>query len=257
MARNTIKKNKGKIWNLSPEQWSEVLDTGSSVEKTICDIREGRVLPWVKTLLSYTRKDESVLDLGSGAGQNSAILALNGRKTTLLDFSPENIDFSQKLFDALDVQGEFFRADMTRPLEFADSSFDTVFSCGVFEYFTDTQIVEILREALRVSKKQVIIMVPNAASAPYRLGMWYKQLTNKWQWGGERPFYSLISYCKKAGAGNITEYSVGFKHALKFLTMPLGRVIQKLLILIFHLDDHARRSFLNQGYLLVTIAKKA
>ena len=41
---------------------------------------------------------------------------------------------------------------MTKRLPFDDNSFDTVFSCGVFEYFSDSQIKEILKEAFRIAK---------------------------------------------------------------------------------------------------------
>lgn len=186
-----------KPWNLTPTEWSNVLQTTSGVEKTAQEIKEGKILPWVQALLPLTSKFESVLDLGSGAGQHSAFLALNGRKTTLIDWSKKNVDFSVNLFKCLGIEGEFYQADIRQKLPFADNCFDTVFSCGVFEYFTDAEIVAILNEAFRVARKRVIIIVPNAVSIFYRLGMKYLRLRNKWVWG-RTTFFNLKTIHKKS-----------------------------------------------------------
>jgi SAM-dependent methyltransferase len=242
--------------NLSSSRWAEVLEVESRMGKTVRDIKTGRMLPWVETLLSYTSMFDKTLDLGSGAGQNSAVLALNGRDTTLMDFSQGNIDFSHRLFAALGINGKFVNGDMIKRLPFEDDSFDTVFSCGVFEYFNDIEIVEILKECFRVSRNKVMIMVPNAASIAYRLGMWYQHVKGKWQWGGERPFYSMSSYLKKAAKCRCREFSIGTGHSLKFLTMPMGNVVRKAFNSCLRLKDDAKPSFFNQGYLLVSIAEK-
>lgn len=243
--------------NLSPEEWSRVLNTNDSPELLADNLRNNKVLPWAQTLIDCTRDSESTIDLGSGAGQNSAFLALKGKNTTLLDLSENNVAFSRMLFGMLGLKGNFYQADMTKPLPFPENSFDVVFSCGVFEYFSDAEIENILKEAFRVARKRVIIMAPNAASFLYRFGMFYMRMAKRWQWGGERPFYSLRKYFLKAGSGEIKEFSVGAKHSLNFLTMPLGGFIKKALIKFFNLKNHAKPSFLNQGYLLVTIGEKA
>lgn len=246
---------KGKPWNLTPLEWSEVLKTGSGAQEMADEIQEEKLLPWVPSLLSSTGPDDEVLDLGSGAGQNSAFLALHGRKTTLLDWSKRNVEFSSELFGLLGIKGRFIQADMTRPLPFEDASFDSVFSCGVFEYFTDFMILQILREAFRISRKRVIIMVPNAASIPYRLGMWYMKRTNTWHWGGERPYFSFKPYFKELGNYSVREFSIGTRHSLNFLKMPMGQLIRNGLIRA-GLKDHSGPAFLRQGYLLFSIAGK-
>ncbi|MDD4938650.1 MAG: class I SAM-dependent methyltransferase [Candidatus Omnitrophica bacterium] len=243
-------------WNLSSTEWSKVLNTGESAVSLALQLKKGKALPWVANLIEYTLDSESTIDLGSGAGQNSAILALRGKKTVLLDWSKENIDFSKDLFDHLGLKGEFYNLDMTQKLPFADKSFDTVFSCGVFEYFSDTQIASILKEAFRISRKRVIIMVPNAASIPYRLGMWYMKRARKWQWGGERPFFTLKPYYKELGNIRLKELTVGTKHSLNFLKMPFGQQVRKILTVLLRLKDHPGPSILRQGYLLISIAEK-
>src|SRR5574341_727390 len=244
------------MWNLTPQEWSDVLVKSGDVEASAKNIQSGNNLPWVQTLIHYTQDSNKILDLGSGAGQNSAALALLNKKTTLLDWSEDNLIFSKKLYEHMDLVGEFIQADMTKPLPFENDSFDTVFSCGVFEYFTDEQIKNILQEAFRVSRRRVIIMVPNALSIFYRIGYWYMKKTKKWNWGGERPFVTLKPYFK--GIENIenVEFTVAAKHSLNFLTMPKGESMKRLIMRLLKLKDHSKPAWLRQGYLLITIGEK-
>lgn len=244
-------------WNLTPTEWSKVLSTDADVLKVASQLQKGNYLPWNEVLQNYTTDSTTTLDLGSGRGENSAMLALRGKHTTLFDWSKENLQFSNRLFDALGKPATFVQGDMTKPLPFEDGSVDTVFSCGVFEYFTDEQIGKILKEAFRVAKKRVIILVPNAYSVCYRMGMWYMKRKNQWPWGGERPFRTLRHCFSVIPNIKIKEFSVGTKHALDFLvSLPKGKFLQKLIIKMFGLKDHSKPSFFNQGYLLIAIAEK-
>lgn len=230
---------------------------GNTKPQHLADLlAQGQCLPWVETLLQYTEESEDILDLGSGSGQHAAILARSGRRLTLLDWSQENVDFSRRLFESMGVQGRFLQGDMTQPLPFQDESFDTVFSCGVFEYFSDAQIVAILKEAFRICRKRVIIMVPNAWSMPYRIGKWHMEHMQKWQWGGERPFSSLRPYFRSLGVDRPMEFTVGTKLSLNFLKMRGGNRMKEVLIKTLRLKDHSRPARLRQGYLLVSVGVK-
>ncbi|MBL8013993.1 MAG: class I SAM-dependent methyltransferase, partial [Candidatus Omnitrophica bacterium] len=127
-------------WNLEPDQWANVLSKDTSPAKLAQDITKGRNLPWVETIIKYSADANSVIDLGSGNGQNSAVLARLNKKTTLLDFSQNNIDFSQQLYKELGLQGTFLKGDITQRLPFDDNAFDVGFTCGVLEYFSDEQL---------------------------------------------------------------------------------------------------------------------
>ncbi len=246
-----------RAWNLTPNEWSKVLQSDDEVDRIAGGLRDGHGLPWASTLSRLTEDSKDTLDLGCGKGELSAMLALEGKKTTLLDWSEKNIDFTKRLYQSLRLNGEFCQADMTNPLPFKDASFDTVFSCGVFEYFSDEQIKNILRETFRVSRKRVIVMVPNAYSISYRIGKWYMEKTKQWHWGGERPFGTLKPYFQAANAGKFIEYSVGARHSLDFLTMMLGGKWTKLLVKLFQLKHHPRPAWFNQGYLLIAAGDKA
>ena len=116
-------------WNLTPDQWSHVLLDNVDPAGIAKSLERAAILPWTTNLLKYTRDSATTLDLGSGTGQPSAILAKAGKRTTLFDWSNDNLEFSRKLFANLNLHGEFCKGDMLKPLPFKDNSFDTVFSC--------------------------------------------------------------------------------------------------------------------------------
>jgi ubiquinone/menaquinone biosynthesis C-methylase UbiE len=242
--------------NLTPTEWSDVLLSSVQPSGVARELQNGQVSPWTTVLQDYTRDVDTVLDLGSGRGQHSATLALTGKATTLLDWSRENLDFSMKLFDVLRQPGRFCRADMLKPLPFVDNAFDAVFSCGVFEYFTDREITVVLREAFRVARQRVIIMVPNASSVAYRVGKFYMEKRGTWHWGGERPHSSLKPYFHDVGCHQVEELSVAAKTSLEFLTMRGGDSVRKALVRLFKLTDHAQRASFRQGYLLISVGDK-
>jgi len=243
-------------WNLTPAQWSDVLLTGVQPQGIASGLKNDSINPWTANLLKYTEDSRTILDLGSGRGQHSAMLALAGRQTTLMDWSAENVEFSKKLFEELRMPGAFRQGDMLKPLAFEDNAFDTVFSCGVFEYFSNDEIRQVLKEAFRVAKKRVIIMVPNASSLAYRIGKFYMEKTGAWEWGGERPHSTLKPHFRAIGCSRIHEFSVATKTSLTFLTMRGSGLVKKILIRGLKLTDHAEPSAFKQGYLLITIGEK-
>ena len=246
-----------KMWNLTQEQWSSVLKSNENPAALADGLRHvGAFVPWSRLLVTETADCTTTVDLGCGRGEHSAVLAMAGKRTTLVDWSQQNLTFAQGMYRALGLDGTFTRADITRPLPFGTASIDAVFSCGVFEYFNAAQIDAILAEAFRIARRRVIVMVPNASSVAYRLGKWYMEKTGSWEWGGEEPSHSLVSHFRKAGAANIREFSVGTRHALGFLSaIKGGGRVEKLLTRGLGLTDHPEPSRFNQGYLLVTMGE--
>src|SRR5687768_16230003 len=172
-----------KMWNLTADQWSAVLQSKADPMDVAARLRRsGTFVPWSQLLVTESADCVSTADLGCGRGEHSAVLARAGRQTTLIDWSHENLVFSRELCAALGLDGRFCRADITQRLPLESSSIDAVFSCGVFEYFTAAQIDAIMAEAFRVARKRVIIMVPNARAIGYRVGKWYMEKTVTWEW---------------------------------------------------------------------------
>lgn len=246
-----------RAWNLTPGEWTDVLSTAGSAARLAERIAARRpVVPWTRLLLEYTADCQTVLDLGSGRGDHSALLAHNGLRPTLVDWSPQNIGFSREMFQLSGISGQFCVADITRSLPFGTSSIDAVFSCGVLEYFDPEQVDAIISEAFRVARKRVIVLVPNAFSVAYRVGKWYMERTGSWTWGGEVPSRTLKPAFERAGALRTTEMTVAARHSLNFLAMPLGPQIRRACLALFGSDDPAGPSWCRQGYLLVTIGDK-
>lgn len=247
-----------KMWNLTAEQWSSVLDSRADAAAVAARLRTaGPYVPWSQVLLDETADCESTADLGAGRGEHSAMLARAGRRATLIDWSEENLRFARAMFEALGTHGRFCQADITRPLPLETNSVDAVFSCGVFEYFNAAQIDAILAEAVRVARRRVIVMVPNARSLAYRIGKWYMERTGTWEWGGEVPSSTLRPQFHRAGLSAIREFSVGGEHAVGFLSaLPGGNRLVPLLTRTFGLTRHPGRTSFHQGYLLVTIGEK-
>jgi SAM-dependent methyltransferase len=242
-------------WDLTDKQWSNALLTKVNVDSLAFKVSEAKLEPWSKTLLYNTCQADEVLDLGSGTGSLSAFLTCQGRKATLVDFSQENLDFSFNLFQKLGLKGTFIRSDLRKPLLFEDSSFDLVFSVGVLEYLSEIEVRQLVKEALRISRKKVIMITPNASSIPYRVGRWYSKATRSWEWGGDRPFYSLEQYFESRKDVEFIEFTTGTKQAINFLKMFDG-FFQRLLLKCLLLNDNPNPSFFRQGFVLISIGIK-
>jgi ubiquinone/menaquinone biosynthesis C-methylase UbiE len=242
-------------WDLSEKQWSNSLLTKVTTDSLASLIKKGKLEPWSKTLLNNTACTDELLDLGSGTGSLSAFLAWHGRKATLVDFSQENLNFSNNLFQTIGLKGTFYLSDLRKPLLFADNSFDVVFSVGVLEYLSDKEVEQLIKEAFRVARKTVIMITPNASSLPYRVGRWYSKVTHSWEWGGDRPFYSLKQYFRSIEEMEFIEFTVGTKQAINFLKMFNG-FFQRLLFKSLLLNDNPNPSMFRQGFVLISIGKK-
>ena len=92
-----------------------------------------------------------VLGLASGGGQQMPIFAALGAECTVLDYSEKQLESESMVAQREGYDIEIVRADMTKPLPFADESFDLIFhpvsNCYVKE------VLPIWRECYRVLKK--------------------------------------------------------------------------------------------------------
>ncbi len=242
--------------NLTENQWAKALAEGESPEKLADNILNGNFLPWVWALQECMGDSNTALSLGEGRGDVSAVLALQGIRPTLLDWSEENISFSQRLFKLLGVRGDYCCWDMQETLPFTDNAFDTVFLCSVLQYFNEKERKRILKESFRVARKKVIAVSPNALCAAYRVGKWYMEQRKKWPWGNEKPFVTFKPLFQSVGAGSFREFSVAGLHSLEFLTMKGGTHIKSWLIRTLKLKQHSAAVAFRQGYMLFAVGEK-
>jgi SAM-dependent methyltransferase len=197
------------------------------------------------------------LELGCGTGVFSGILAKNGRKTTLLDYSEKSVEFCRTVFAAANLDGHFVQADVFKPFPFEDNSFDCVWSSGLLEHYTDEEILFVLKESARVSRKQVISLVPNARSMFYRLGKWYQETHGLWPFGREDPKRSMKRLFSGAGMTVQSEFTIDVRGAIYFLNPLRPTLVRWFIKLIARTLPMACWNVLNQGFLLVTIGSKS
>ena len=244
-------------WNLSNEEWAKALLKKTAPSCLASNIANGVIVPWSINLLQNTDFSDQVLDLGSGTGHLSAFLAYKGRKVTLLDFSQENLDFSLRYFKILGLQGKFVQSDMKKRLPFEDNSFDTVFSVGVLEYFSDEEIDQIIKEAFRVSKKRVVV---NCAKCLfYFLQNWsmvFKSNSSIGNGAAKDPSTHLVRTSNRSKTFNSLNLRLELKQSIEFLTMFRG-LIKTVLFHFLNLKNDAKPSRFRQGFVLIAIGKKS
>src|SRR5438034_8549770 len=78
-----------------------------------------------------------VLEIGCGMGTDGAQFARAGADYTGIDLTEAAIELARRRFECSGLQGEFRVADAEN-LDFADGSFDLVYSHGVLHHTPDT-----------------------------------------------------------------------------------------------------------------------
>ena len=101
-------------------------------------------------------RGKKVLGLASGGGQQMPIFTALGAICTVLDYSEEQCNSEKKVAQREGYEIEIIRADMTKPLPFADESFDLIFhpvsNCYVKE------VKPIWKECYRILKHGGILL---------------------------------------------------------------------------------------------------
>jgi ubiquinone/menaquinone biosynthesis C-methylase UbiE len=122
-------------------------------------------------LLDFAAKNagRSILDLGCATGEYCIILEEMGFECTGVDINPQYVEIARKKgVNAIVAEGD--------DLKFEDHSFDTVLLFEVLEHVENPQ--NLLKEAKRVAKKNVLITVPDCGqlSELSSLGLTYEHL---------------------------------------------------------------------------------
>jgi SAM-dependent methyltransferase len=111
-----------------------------------------------------------VLEIGCGLGTDGAQFAKAGADYTGIDLTEAATDLARTRFEIFGLPGEFRVAD-AEDLDFADASFDRVYSHGVLHHTPDT--ARAIREIYRVLKPggHAIVMLYHRGSYNYRIGI--------------------------------------------------------------------------------------
>ncbi|HEX8476455.1 MAG TPA: class I SAM-dependent methyltransferase [Pyrinomonadaceae bacterium] len=111
-----------------------------------------------------------VLEIGCGLGTDGAQFARAGAIYTGVDLTEAAVELARRRFALFGLKGEFQRADAER-LEFADESFDVVYSHGVLHHTPDT--ARAIGEVHRVLRPggRAVVMLYHRDSYNYRVNI--------------------------------------------------------------------------------------
>ena len=115
-------------------------------------------------------KNLKVLEIGCGLGTDGAQFANAGADYTGVDLTEAAVDLARRRFELTSLPGTFRMADAER-LDFADESFDLVYSHGVLHHTPDT--AGAIREVHRVLRPggRAVVMLYHRDSYNYRVNI--------------------------------------------------------------------------------------
>jgi glycosyltransferase involved in cell wall biosynthesis/SAM-dependent methyltransferase len=214
---------------------------------------QGLSSPAAQALAGLTVPGDVLLEAGCGSGTLSAELATADRVIELCDFSQAILDRAAELFrvSGLPTPG-LTLCDLTQPLPWPDRALDVVWSSGVLEHWTDEELLPIVSEMARISRKGVISLVPYAGCVFYRLGKHLAEVSGRWPYGREIPRRSLKPVFERAGLSGVREWTVWNEWGPRMLGLTDAALERQVCEWWDSLspDDPAREG---QGYLLLTV----
>lgn len=153
------------------------------------------------------------IELGSGRGDLSVLLAQRGVNATLFDNNQKALDSASARFARHRLSATFQQGDLLAFPDSCQGAHDIALSVGVIEHFKGETRTETLRahwNALRPGGL-AIVTVPNAHCPPYRLWKWYLEARGVWPYGMEIPYTreELLTRGREAGFVDIEVRAVG------------------------------------------------
>jgi SAM-dependent methyltransferase len=209
--------------------------------------------PVARALAGLTAPGDVLLEAGCGSGTLSAELATAGRVIELCDFSQAILDRAAELFRLSGLAPpRLTLCDLTRPLPWPDRALDVVWSSGVLEHWTDDELLPIVGEMARVSRKCVVSLVPYAGCVFYRLGKHLAEENGRWPYGREIPRQTLRPVFERAGLSGVREWTVWEEWGPRLLGLADAELERVVCAWWGSLppDDPVREG---QGYLLLTV----
>jgi len=185
------------------------------------DFTYGPVHGWEKeiftTIAELLRDIESPKILSAGCGRGLIdywLVSVFGYHVTLLDLSQQCIANLQCSFGQLDKSKYSLCHGSVFNVPYANGTFDLVWNEGVLEHFSDSEYRKALIEMARVSKKFVLVDVPNGRCKPYMLSKQWLEENGMWNWGYENPKTSMRGDFETAGIKVLIERPIGNKKTI-------------------------------------------
>ena len=112
-------------------------------------------------------KHINVLDGGCGSGIACSKLALTGINVMGVDIANSALRFTNAISKEFNVQVNIVQSDLIC-IPFPDNTFDLTYSFGVLEHYPIKVQEKLFQELIRVSKRFIIILIPNKNSPIYK-----------------------------------------------------------------------------------------
>jgi SAM-dependent methyltransferase len=148
--------------------------------------------PIVELLARYVPTGSKVLEIGSGGSHTIGALAGRfGCSSFGIEPDRDGIAKTLELANAENAEVKMVCGDGF-DLPFGDGEFDVVYSLGLIEHFTHEKSALLLKEHVRVCRRNgiVIIATPNSWNLPHTL--------RKWVLGSRYEFYPERGYTKRS-----------------------------------------------------------
>lgn len=154
MEREYLKRNK--------ETWD------NQYQDDLPPFEEIKTYTWTQLILQNAEeiKAKTTLETGAGSGKFTFTLANEGYDATAMDFNESILNSLKRKNTKVKKPIKIVEGNILN-IPFEDNSFDLVFSEGVNEHFLGCDREKAMREIVRVSKKRVVIFVPDAQSKNY------------------------------------------------------------------------------------------
>ncbi len=246
----------------TPETWDKIYGEFSEFNP----IDDSFYQRLIQILLDSIKSSKSILEVGSGSGFLASLLQKQNFDSFGMDRSISPLRVAKEKFGVNNlIQGDMFK------IPFQSNSFDVVWNEGVLEHFKFPKNLEACKEMARVSKKFVIIAVPN------KLTIWPIRKTllksiGKWPYGYEESYTKnrLISLMQKAELDVVSIHGVRILPPIKELkklsdllslcmfTLPLKKsTIERLAKNSIKFEENHKLLTRLFGYEIIAIGKKS
>ncbi len=154
------------------------------------------------------------IELGSGRGDLSVLLAECGVDVTLFDVSEAALAQAERRFERLGLSARYEKGDLMGPMADWRATYDIVLSSGVIEHFKGADRSRVLEAHHNVLRPGGLAMVsvPNAWCFPYRVWKSYLELRGWWPYGMEIPYSrrELVRRARDVGFEGVEAEGFGF-----------------------------------------------
>lgn len=211
----------------TPNLWDKLWDKKTSIKEDIYRFNK------IKNSIRWQRIENKVInnfksfnnlkviEIGSGTGSISAIMAEKGAKVTLLDYSQNALIRAREYYERNNLSAKYIRQNALLLSKDLYNKYDVSMSFGLAEHFHGKDRINIIKSHFNVLKTGGItfISVPNKLCLPYRIYRFLAKLAKKWTVGEDYLFSrkEFIKICNNMGIFDYSFFGDSIFHSFSFI----------------------------------------